>query len=461
MKTLIQFPPNFFWGAATSSHQIEGSPALEGLGESVWEMFCRRSGKVQDGSNALIACDHVNRYPEDVALMKQIGLQAYRFSVAWPRVLPGGTGQVSSKGLGFYDRLVDELLGAGIAPWVTLYHWDLPVELYYRGGWLNRDSADWFADYTCAVVDRLSDRVQNWFTLNEPQVFIWLAMREGVHAPGDKLGWNEVIRAGHHAMLAHGKAVQTIRAYAKKPPKVGYAPVGITYRPATDSAADLEATKRAFFGMGHRTLWCNAWWMDPVFNGHYPEDGLKIFHPFAPPIQNGDLETIHQPLDFFGANIYHAQTIRSGPDGRPEVVPSPQGTARTLMGWDVVPEALYYGPKLFYDRYKLPVVVTENGMSNTDTLSADGRVHDDARIEFTRAYLEQYARAAQDGADLAGYFHWSLMDNFEWDRGYTQRFGLIHVDYQTQKRTLKESAHWYGRLIATHGRSLNPPVEVG
>lgn len=451
----MKFPSNFFWGAATSSHQIEGSPAREGLGESVWEMFARRSDKIVDGSNTLITCDHVNRYREDVALMKQIGLQAYRFSIAWPRVIPNGTGKVSEVGLGFYDRLVDELLAAGIEPWATLYHWDLPIELYHRGGWLNRDSADWFADYTRVIVDRLSDRVQNWFTINEPQVFIWLAMREGVHAPGDKLGWQEVIRAGHHAMLAHGKAVQVIRANAKKAPKVGYAPVGVSLRPASNSAADLEATRRAMFGMSRRTLWTNTWWMDPVFKGHYPEDGLKVFHPFAPPIQNGDLETIHQPLDFFGANIYHAEIIKADDDGNPVHVPQPQGIERTLMGWPVVPEALYYGPKLFFERYGLPIVVTENGMSNTDTISSDGKVHDAARIEFTRAYLQQYARAAQDGAELAGYFHWSLMDNFEWDRGYTQRFGLIHVDYQTQKRTLKDSAYWYNKVITSNGAVLS------
>jgi beta-glucosidase len=449
-----KFPPNFVWGAATSSHQIEGSPSREGLGESVWEMFARRSGKIQDGSSGLVACDHVNRYREDVGLMRQIGLQAYRFSVAWPRIMPSGTGKVSEQGLGFYDRLVDELLGAGISPWVTLYHWDLPQELYYRGGWLNRDSADWFADFTRVVVEGLSDRVHNWFTLNEPQVFIGLAMRDGIHAPGDKLGWQEILRAGHHAMLAHGKAVQAIRANAVLPAKVGYAPVGISFVPETSSDADLQAVRQAMFGFHGRSYWNNTWWMDPVFKGHYPEDGLEVYHPYAPPIMAGDLETIHQPLDFFGANIYHAEMMRMGAGGKPEHVPYRQGGPRTLMGWAIVPEALYYGPKLFYERYGLPVVVTENGMSSTDMVGADGCVHDPQRIEFLRQYLQQYARVGRDGADLAGYFHWSLMDNFEWERGYTQRFGLVHVDYTTQKRTLKDSAHWYAKVIASHGASL-------
>lgn len=449
-----KFPPNFVWGAATSSHQIEGSPSREGLGESVWEMFARRSGKIQDGSSALVACDHVNRYREDVGLMKQIGLQAYRFSIAWPRVMPSGTGKVSEVGLGFYDRLVDELLGAGIAPWVTLYHWDLPLELYYKGGWLNRDSADWFADFGRVVVERLSDRVQNWFTINEPQVFIGLAMRDGVHAPGDKLGWQEVLRAGHHAMLAHGKAVQVIRAHSVLPSKVGYAPVGVTFRPNSNSAADLEATRQVMFSVWERSVWSNTWWMDPVFLGHYPQDGLKVFHPFAPPIKPGDLETIHQPLDFFGANIYHAETIKAGEDGNPVHVPYAQGGPRTLMGWAVVPEALYYGPKLFYERYGLPVVVTENGVSITDMVSGDGHVHDPQRIAFLQQYLSQYARAGGEGVELAGYFHWSLLDNFEWDRGYTQRFGLVHVDYATQMRILKDSARWYAKVIASNGAYL-------
>jgi beta-glucosidase len=450
----MPFKDNFRWGAATASYQIEGSPVRQGGGESVWDQFCRREDVIKDGSSGFIACDHVERYREDVSLMRNCGLRAYRFSLSWPRILPSGTGAVSEQGLGFYDRLVDELLAAGIEPWATLFHWDFPLELYHRGGWLNRDSADWFAEYTGVVVKRLSDRVQHWMTLNEPQCFIGMGHRNGDHAPGLKLGWEDVLRAGHHALLAHGKAVQVIRAHSKTPSQVGYAPVGGVNVPASHSPEDIEAARSAMFSMPKASVFNNAWWFDPVLRGHYPEDGHDAFGAARPPILLGDLETICQPLDFLGANIYNGRTVRAGRNGIPEEIRHPPGIGRTVYDWPVTPEALYWGSRFFYERYNLPIVITENGVSTSDWVDLDGRVHDAARIDFLRRYLLELKRAVEDGVDVLGYFHWTLMDNFEWQEGGRQRFGLIHVDYTTQKRTPKDSAAWFEQVSRSNGESL-------
>jgi len=434
---------------------VEGATREDGRGESVWDMFARKEGAIWQGQNADVACDHYHRYREDVALMKQIGVKAYRLSVAWPRVLPGGTGAVNPKGLAFYDRLVDELLDAGIAPYITLFHWDFPLPLYHRGGWLNRDSADWFADYTRVVVDRLSDRVQHWMTLNEPQVYIGNGHHSGVHAPGDKLAFAEVLRAGHNTLRAHGKAVQAIRAHAKAKPEVGFAFVGVVFVPASDLPADVEAARISMAQVKPMETWNNAWWMDPVLLGSYPEEGVRLYGADMPAIQPGDLETMRQPLDFLGANIYHGQVVKAGADGKPEVLPYPQGHALNLMYWPVVPESLYWGPRFLHERYQLPIVVTENGCPNPDWVHEDGKVHDSQRIDYTSRYLKAYARAGRDGVPIRGYFHWSIMDNFEWGEGYKQRLGLIHVDYLTQKRTLKDSALWYRDVIAANGAGLS------
>lgn len=450
----MSFPSDFTWGVATASYQIEGAAYKEGGGWCVWDMFCRRPGAVHGGENGDIACDHYNRWREDVALMKDLGIKAYRLSISWPRILPTGTGAINQAGLDFYDGLIDALLDAGITPYVTLFHWDLPYELYCKGGWLNRDSADWFADYTRIIMDRLSDRVSHWMTLNEPQCFIGLGMQSGAHAPGDKLATAEVLRAGHHAMLAHGKAVQTIRAESKQPAKVGYAPVGVVYVPATDSAEDIEAARRSTFDLSTTNMWSNAWWMDPVFLGRYPEEALKAFGIDAPPIKSGDLDTISEPLDFFGCNIYNAQTVQAGADGSPEMVPHPQGLGRTSPGWPVTPQCLYWGPRFFAERYGKPVIITENGLGVTDWVARDGNVYDPQRIDFLNRHLLELERAYDDGVDVRGYFQWSLMDNFEWAEGYKIRFGLVYVDYQTQQRIPKSSAHWYREVIKSNGASL-------
>jgi len=450
----VSFSSDFVWGAATSSYQIEGGADADGKGPSVWDVFARTPGKVWNGQTGDVACDHYHLYEQDVKLMAEIGLKAYRFSLSWPRILPEGVGAVNEAGLAFYDRLVDALLAAGIEPWVTLFHWDYPYALYNRGGWLNPASSDWFAEYAGVVVDRLSDRVTHWMTLNEPQCTVTLGHQIGEHAPGLKLPISEVLQVAHNCLLAHGKAVGVIRAGAKKTPTVGWAPVGVIHEPATDAPADLDAARLAMFGFQEESLWTNSWFSDPAVLGHYPADGLEVFGADVPTIRPGDMETICQPLDFYGVNIYNSLPVRMSDDGRWEQAPRPVGYAMMHSDWAVQPTALYWGPKLLHERYGLPIIVTENGFNSHDWVSLDGAVHDPGRIDFLHRYLREYRRAAADGVPLAGYFQWSLMDNFEWAHGYRLRFGLIHVDYPTQTRTLKDSASWYRDVIAANGENL-------
>ena len=296
--------------------------------------------------------------------------------------------------------LPDPLPEKPSVPWdrsLTLFHWDYPYDLYCKGGWLNPDSPDWFADYTRIIVDRLSDRVAHWMTLNEPQCFIGLGLENGQHAPGDKLGLREILRAGHNALLAHGKGVQAIRAHSKQPSRVGYAPVGVSHIPATDSEADISATRQAMFSVMDRSLWNNTWWLDPVFLGRYPEDGLTAYGAEAPQPKAGDLETISQPLDFFGCNVYNGGTVRAGADGKPETVEHPTGMARTTYGWPVTPSCLYWAPKFFRERYGKPIIITENGLANTDWVALDGKVHDPQRIDILQRHLREFERAHADG----------------------------------------------------------------
>ncbi|MEK7730024.1 MAG: GH1 family beta-glucosidase [candidate division KSB1 bacterium] len=461
----MSFPKDFVWGAAAASFQIEGAAAEDGKGLSVWDMRCKVPGKIWEGNTGEVACDHYHRYAEDVALMAQIGLQAYRLSISWPRVLPAGVGAVNAKGLAFYDRLIDTLLQHNIQPWVTLFHWDFPHALFCRGGWLNRESADWFAEYTAVVVDKLSDRVAHWITQNEQQCYIGFGHQTGENAPGLQLGFAEVLRAAHHTLLAHGKAVQVLRSRAKLSPTIGVAPVGVIRMPATNAPADVAAAHAATFALTGKNVWNNTWFGDPLVLGHYPEEGMRLFHKELPPIQSNDMATICQPLDFYGTNIYFAEIVRTPP--LRAVSPAPHkeeidyeitsafaNPALTAMSWPLTPEALYWGPKFLYERYKLPIVVTENGMANCDWVHVDGKVHDPQRIDYLTRYLRAYGRALAEGVAAKGYFVWSLMDNFEWAHGYGKRFGLVYVDYQTQQRILKDSAFWYQQVIASHGASL-------
>ncbi len=454
----MRFPKGFVFGAASSAYQVEGAADVDGRGPSVWDEFCRRPGAVHQGESGAVACDHYHRYREDVSLMRSIGLRAYRLSLSWPRILPDGTGRINEAGLAFYDRLIDELLGAGIEPWVTLFHWDMPSALFRRGGWLNHDSAGWFADYAELATRRLSDRVRHWITLNEPQVFIGLGHADGKHAPGLKLSFPDCLRAAHHALLGHGRAVLAMRGAARRPLSIGWSPVGHISCPATDSPADIEAARTAMFSVRRRDFWNNTWFADPVCRGRYPDDGVRLFGEDMPRIADSDLETIHQPLDFYGVNIYSGGQVKAGPGGEPVDIPAPPGAPTTTFRWLIRPEVLNWGPRLLAERYGLPITITENGMANVDTVDLDGRVQDPQRIDFTRRHLLELGRAARDGVNVLGYFHWSILDNFEWAEGYRERFGLIHVDYATQRRTLKDSAHWYRRVIATHGEVLSAGV---
>lgn len=450
----MSFPDGFLWGVATASYQIEGAAFEDGRKPSTWDMLCRKPGAVYMGHTGDVACDHYHRYPEDAALMADLGVGAYRFSVAWPRVMPDGVGAVNQKGLDFYDRLVDELLAKGVTPWATLFHWDLPLDLYHRGGWMNPDSPKWFADYATAVVDKLGDRVGNWFTLNEPQCFIGLGLWDGAHAPGDKLRWAEVLLAAHHSLIAHGLGTQVIRARSSIPSRVGYAPVGSACMPATESPEDIEAARQHMFGVGAKNPWQNAWWMDPVFFGKYPEDGIKFYGDEVPKFTDEEMKIISQPLDFFGANIYQGVYVKAGAEGKPEVLPMKVGHPQTAFRWWMTPECLYWGPRFFYERYKSPIVISENGLSNQDWVHLDGKVHDPQRIDFLQRHLLQLKQAIRDGVDVEGYFQWSLLDNFEWAEGYKERFGLVYVDYLTQQRIPKDSFHWLKQVIATNGADL-------
>ncbi len=450
----MSFPANFIWGAGASSYQIEGGAQEDGKGPSIWDIMCRQPGNIWSDDTGNIACDHYHKYEEDVRLMGRIGLKAYRLSISWPRVIPGGTGKVNDKGLEFYDRLIDSLLKNNIEPWVTLFHWDYPYALYCRGGWLNRDSADWFAEYTQVMVDKLSDRVSHWITQNEPQCFLGLGHQTGEHAPGLKLGFPDVLLAAHHSLLAHGKSVQVIRSHAKSRPLVGIAHVGVVKMSSGDQLDDREAARKSMFSITARNCWNNTWFADPIIFGQYPEDGIQLFEKDLPRITDGDMTTICQPLDFYGANIYTGQIIRASNNDSFESETQLVGPALTAMEWEVSPEALYWGPRFLYERYGLPIVITENGMANCDWIHADGKAHDPQRIDFLSRYLREYKRAIDAGVPCMGYFLWSIMDNFEWAQGYKQRFGIIYIDYATGRRTMKDSAYWYHNVIKSNGEIL-------
>ena len=448
------FPEGFVWGASTSAYQIEGGHDADGKGPSIWDEISRKPGAVLDGDTGDVACDHYHRWEGDVAIMREIGLRAYRFSIAWSRVMPEGEGRVNEKGLAFYDALVDRLLESGIEPYITLYHWDMPLALHRRGGWLNRDSAEWFARYTRVVVDRLGDRVRNWITINEPQCFFNMGYSDQQrNVVGAGLTFAESLAVIHNVLRAHGKSAQVLRERTRVPCRVGWAPVGVTKHPATDSPEDVEATRRDMLSCVRGSMWNNTWYNDPIVFGHYPEDGLRVNHGWLPSVEPGDMEEIHQPLDFLGLNIYQSDAIKAGEKG-PEPVPHAPGIARSRFAWPITPQCLYWGPKIIGERYKVPIYMTENGYSGTDWVALDGRCHDPQRIDMMTRYLRELRRGIEDGVDLRGYFHWSLLDNFEWREGYAQRFGLVHVDLATLKRTPKDSASWYARVIASNGACI-------
>lgn len=452
----MSFPKDFIWGAAAASYQIEGAVHEDGRGLSVWDTFSHTEGKIKGGDTGDIACDHYHRFREDIALMKEMGLKAYRFSISWSRILPEGTGKINNAGLKFYSDLVDELLKADIEPFVTLFHWDLPQALYDRGGWRNRDIADWFSEYTKVVVEALSDRVSYWMTLNEPLCHILLGHYTGTHAPGDMVSTHEAIRLIHHMNLAHGRAVQAIRKYSKKKSIIGFAPNPTTGIPASDKQKDIDAARDFTLSGNPKDIYSNCWWLNPILLGQYPKDGIESLGKrfLSDMIKSGDMELISQRLDFLGINLYTGKIIEHDDIHGFKVCPPINGYDQTANKWHVLPETLYYSPKFLYEKFRLPIIISENGLSLSDWVSLDGKVHDPNRIDYMHRYLKELRRASYEGVDIRGYFAWSILDNFEWSEGYNERFGLIHVDFNTLKRTPKDSYYWYGSLITQNGDNL-------
>ena len=457
------FDKDFLWGCASSSFQIEGAWNEDGKGESIWDRYCHEGGHILNNDTADVACDFYHRYKEDIAIMKQMGIQAYRFSLSWPRILPNGVGEVNQKGIDFYNGVIDELLKNGIEPYITLYHWDYPQALQDRGGWLNQESIGWFAEYAGVVSDAFSDRVTNFITLNEPQCFTGLAHLHGINAPGNILPTKDLFQLVHNVLRAHGAAVIALREKARQPIKVGYAPTcGMVY-PKEPTPENIEACRKFLFtcpGDMNNWTWNVPWFSDPVFLGKYPEDGLKTYAEFLPQITAEDMALISQPLDFMGENIYNGIMIEADEQGEPKYVERQPGFPTTGNHWPVTPECFYWGLKFLYERYKTPIYVTENGVCNIDVISSDGRVHDPQRIDFLNRYILAMKRAIDDGADIRGYFQWTLTDNFEWASGYRDRFGLIYVDFATQRRYRKDSSYWYQEVIRTNGRNLQPEKKI-
>ena len=446
----LAFPPSFIWGAATAAYQVEGAAAEDGRTPSMWDTFSHTPGKVAGGDTGDVAADHYHRYREDVALMADLGLASYRFSVSWPRVIPGGKGPTNAKGLDFYSRLVDELLGAGVAPTLTLYHWDLPAELDDAGGWTNRDTAYRFAEYAAVVAEALGDRVPTWTTLNEPWCSAFLGYADGEHAPGHRNA-AESFAAAHHLLLAHGLAVPELRRILPSTAQVSITLNPGMVRPNTDSELDRVAASK-IDGLQTRL------WTDPLFRGAYPADVVEFTRSVTDWsfVQDGDLEIISTPIDLLGVNFYNPGIAGHAPDndGGAAIFPAcedvaliPMAGERTAMDWPVDETGFYELLVRLHEDYGVPLMVTENGAAYDDSVSADGAVHDANRVSYLHRHLGEVHRAVTDGVDLRGYFVWSLLDNFEWAWGYDKRFGVIRVDFDTQERTIKDSGYFYRDVV--------------
>lgn len=451
----MPFPKEFVWGAATASYQVEGGAFEDGRGASIWDTFSHTPGKTKNGDTGDVACDSYHRWAEDIEIMKAMHLQAYRFSIAWPRIFPTGTGEVNPAGFAWYDRFVDALLAAGIEPYVTLYHWDLPQTLQDRGGWLNADTAKAFAAYAAAVAAHFKGRIKYYYTLNEPQCSVGLGYSTGVHAPGFKLDDATVFIAWHNTIYAHCLAAEAIRK-ADPDAKIGMAPTGRICTPATDSPADIAAARAATFAVEDGE-WAFTYTMalDPLCGRGWPNVAGGQVQRVMNAIPKEQLDALPLGrLDFLGMNIYNSIAVRAGADGKPEFCTRPVGHPRTAIGWPITPEAMVWGPRFLHERYGLPIFISENGLSCTDRVHLDGKVHDPERIDFTHRYLLALRQGIDAGADVRGYFHWSLLDNFEWSEGYNERFGLVYVDYPTGTRTPKDSADWYKQTIDSNGGNL-------
>jgi beta-glucosidase len=440
----MSFPRAFRFGAATAAYQIEGSVHADGRGESIWDRFCQTPGRVHNGDTGEVACDHYRRYRDDLDLMAGLGLELYRFSISWPRVQPDGKGRPNRAGLDFYRRLVDGLLERGIEPMPTLYHWDLPQALQDEGGWEQRDTAERFAEYAALVLAELGDRIRSWITHNEPWVTAFEGYGYGTKAPGVR-DWAVALSVAHNVLLSHGLAVRAFREHGPQPREIGIALNLYPVYPATTRAVDREAAYR-FDGF------MNRWFLDPVTHGYYPPDMIGDFETRFGPldfVKTGDLATIAEPIDFLGVN-YYSRTLAENDPSSPVGVRTPVGDLpTTAMGWEVSPDTFYDLLIRIQREYGLPVVITENGAAYDDEPPANGVVEDPERLDFLRRHLAAVERAVAAGVDIRGYCAWSLLDNFEWERGYSKRFGIVYVDYPTQRRVPKRSALWYRDLIAS------------
>jgi beta-glucosidase len=446
-STTRNFPQGFLWGSATASYQVEGAVNEDGRGPSIWDTFSHTSGKTNNGDTGDTADDHYHRYKEDIQLMKNLGLKTYRFSIAWPRVFPQGTGTPNPKGLDFYNRMLDELLAANIQPYCTLFHWDLPQALEDKGGWQSRDTSEAFANYAGYVAQHLSDRVKHFMTMNEMSSFVDIGYRDGRHAPGLKLPPPGVNQVRHHAVLAHGLGVRAIRAHAKPGTKVGLAENATATVPVIETPEHIAAAAKAYREV-------NAGYLTAVMEGRYTDAYLALHGADAPKFTPADMKAIGSPVDFVGLNVYTPSYVRAddSPAGFVQI-PPPKSYPHMMSNWlHVGPEAIYWSPKLAAQLWNLKeIYITENGASSTDVLTPDGHIYDSDRVMYLRNYLTQLHRAVSEGVPVKGYFCWSLMDNYEWADGYAYRFGIHYVDFVTQKRTPKMSAHFYKEVIARNG----------
>lgn len=451
----MSFTKDFVWGAASASYQIEGAAFEDGRGLSVWDVFCKKDGAVFNKEHGNTACDHYHLFRQDIALMKDLGIKAYRFSIAWPRIFPDGKGAINQKGVDFYNQLIDELLKNSIEPFITLFHWDYPYSLYEQGGWLNPSSPSWFADYASFVTEKYSDRVTYWTTYNEPQCFVDLGHSIGVHAPGIKVGPKELATIGHNAILGHGMAVAAIRSAANRDVQVGLVLALNGRCPIDRDPGTVEAVRKDYFTMKDHHTWAAHYWLDPTIKGAYSQDAVNLFGEYLPKNYESDIQKYASNLDFIGVNLYYADPCTVGNDGNSKVVPFTPGYPRAVAyRWPVTPEGLYWIPKFIYERYNIPLYITENGMANADWVSVDGKVHDPQRIDFVTRYLSCVKQAIKDGVDIRGYFYWSIFDNFEWSEGYKERFGMVYVDFLNFNRIPKDSAYWYSEVIKSNGSEI-------
>jgi len=480
----MSFQSGFLWGAGSSAYQTEGAWNEDGKGLSIWDEFCHSPKHIRNEETGDISADSYHKFDTDLTLIRALGLKAYRFSVSWPRVFPDGRGRINEKGLSYYDSMVDRLISSGITPFITLYHWDLPLTLEKEGGWGNPNTVDAFIEYAAFLAKHFDGRVKHYITLNEPQCFLGMGYGSGIHAPGKKLSDQELVRCIHHALLAHGGAVAAMRAHSASPLEIGLATTGKICYPAFISGhgetastemADIvmpnpemaniempspetlisdssgyKAAYDATFSL-HQDDWTfsHTWLLDAAVYGRYP-DSIPIFRVLNDTISEADRRVICEPMDFIGLNIYNGIPV----DISGQITKKPPGFPRTALKWPVTPECMYYGPHFLYKRYGLPILITENGQSCNDRIFLDGAVHDPDRIDFLTRYLMQLKRAVEAGIPVKGYFHWSLTDNFEWHSGYDERFGLIYIDYETQNRIIKDSGHWYREMIKSNGNLL-------